>query len=615
MPTSAAIGAACSLDHLQHQMFDSVPVGVCLLDRDLTVRAWNRTLSEWTGLSPAAVIDRSLLDIYPQLRGHRLLHRLEDVFSTGAPTILSAALHHHFLPIPSRNDLSAALMAQETYIRRIGGLTPQALVTIQDVTLTARQLLCLRAERRELLETKRKLELANESLQHGFDEASARNRQLQEEIQERTRIEAELRRQTFGLIAAKTREAQHTAALERLVLDLTSARQQAEAATQAKSEFLANMSHEIRTPMTAILGYVDLLQEAHVSDEQRQQAVETVHRNSEHLLAIINDVLDISKIEAGKMTLERVPMAPREIVNDVVDLMSGRAESQGLKLIVDWLEPVPQQIESDPTRLRQILVNLVGNAIKFTRSGSVTIATRWSNRSAISGVLQVDVVDTGIGIESEKLANLFQPFMQADSRMTRQFGGTGLGLAISRRLALMMGGELTVESRPGQGSTFTVTIACERWSPDSAGGASPSIALPVNALDSLENLRILIVDDAPDNQKLLSFHLRKAGATFDLAENGRVALEKLEQARATTPFDVVVMDMQMPVMDGYTATRQLRDMGDHIPVIALTAHAMTGDREKCLAAGCDDYLTKPINRGRLIATIARLASRAMASQH
>jgi signal transduction histidine kinase/ActR/RegA family two-component response regulator len=604
----------CAVDTTHLQMLDLVPVGVCLLGPDTTIHAWNRTLVEWTGLSRGVTLNHRLTEFFPSLLAPRYALRLAEVFATGAPAVLSAALHGHYLPIHRGDGSEAPLMVQQSTLRRISIDPPRVLVTIQDVSLEARQVEWLRRERKELLGTKRKLELAIESLQHGFALELANNRQLQQEIQERTRVESELRKQTGSLIAAKTREAQHTQRLEQLVRDLTMARHQAESATQAKSEFLANMSHEIRTPMTAILGYVDLLRGPGVGEELKQQAIETVHRNGEHLLAIINDVLDISKIEAGKLTIEHVPTPVREIVQEVAQLLSARAAEQNLPLRVELVEPIPDFVESDPTRLRQILANLVGNAIKFTRTGSVCIRVRWQNRTVTAGTLHIEVIDTGIGIAPEQLQHLFRPFSQADSRMTREFGGTGLGLAISRRLAQMMGGDLSAVSQPGQGSTFTVTIACGRISDSLArdGHRSPAV-LPAKP-QSLEHLRLLIVDDAPDNQRLVAFHLRKAGATFDFAENGQAALDKLAMARQSNPFDVVLMDMQMPVLDGYSATRQLRLLGDRIPVIAITAHAMAGDREKCLAAGCDDYLSKPIDRARLLAMIAHWAGKSAAAR-
>ncbi len=602
--TVSALDVTAVLDDTQRRMLDSVPIGMCLLSTDWTILAWNRTLVEWTGLSASEAIHRKLTDLFPPLLAAKYTQRLNAVFTTGAPAALSAALHHHFIPAKLRND--ERLMVQETSIRLVSRNPPQALVTIQDVTLTSRQLECLRQERRKLLETTRALEVANGSLQESFEDASTKNHQLSDEIEERRRIEVALRQQTASLIEAKAREAEHTAQLEQLIRDLTAARQQADAATQAKSDFLANMSHEIRTPMTAILGYVDMLDDPEFTAEQRQQVIQTVHRNGEHLLAIINDVLDISKIEAGMMTVERVATAPQELIRDVMELMSGRAKKQGLGLQIEMFEPIPPRLLTDPTRLQQILVNLIGNAIKFTKSGTVKLSVRWGDCQQNEGILRIQVTDTGIGIADHQLQNLFQSFTQADSGTARQFGGTGLGLVISRRLAMLMGGNLRAESQLGVGSTFTLTVACGLCLANNMSHRTGS-SDPDNAVLSLENVHVLVADDAPDNQKLLTYNLRKVGATFEVAGNGLVALEMIEAARLTKPFDVVLMDIQMPLLDGYAATRQLRERSDNTPVIALTANAMTGDHEKCLAAGCNDYLTKPINREKLIAAIAHWA--------
>ncbi|MDP1799431.1 MAG: ATP-binding protein [Planctomycetaceae bacterium] len=602
--TVGALEVTSVLDDAQRQMLDSVPVGLCLLAADSTVLAWNRTLVEWTGLSARDAIQRKLTDLFPSLLAAKYAQRLAAVFTTGAPAAFSAALHHHFIPAKLRND--ERLMVQETSIRLISRNPLQALVTIQDVTLASRQLECLRQERKKLLEATRALEVANESLQESFEDASTKNYQLNDEIQERRRIEVELREQTLNLIEAKAREAEHTSQLEQLVRDLTAARQQAHVATQAKSDFLANMSHEIRTPMTAILGYMDMLHDPDFTAEQRQQVIQTVHRNGEHLLAIINDVLDLSKIEAGKMTIERVETAPRELIRDIIELMSGRAKKQKLGLLIEMSESIPPRLLTDPTRLQQILVNLIGNAIKFTSLGSVTLSVDWLDCQQKEGILRIQVTDTGIGIADHQLKNLFQPFTQADSGTARQFGGTGLGLAISRRLAMLMGGELSVESQQGVGSTFTLTVTCGRCLNDTVNHRVGSSHSGPVAL-SLENVHVLVADDSPDNQKLLAYNLRKVGATFEVAGNGLIALEMIEAARLTKAFDVVLMDIQMPLLDGYAATRQLRERKDNTPVIALTANAMTGDHEKCLNAGCNDYLTKPINREKLIATIARWA--------
>lgn len=312
------------------------------------------------------------------------------------------------------------------------------------------------------------------------------------------------------------------------------------------------------------------------------------------------------------MTLEQIACSPRQMIDDIMNLMSARAAEKGLSLQADFVGPVPEAIQTDPTRVRQILVNLVGNALKFTAHGSVRIVLQLAvSPDGPPARLRIDVIDTGIGMTDQAVCNLFQPFTQADTTMTRQFGGTGLGLAISKRLAKMLGGDLTVSSEHGRGSCFTAmidpgefvmqSIAAKPTAAKTAAGYSPLVQKLVGA-------RILIVDDAPDNRKLLSFHIKKADGTFDLAENGAIAVEKIRAARLATPYDAVLMDMQMPVLDGYGATSQLRDEGETTPIIALTAHAMTGDREKCLNAGCDDFLTKPIDRVALIDTLARYAA-------
>jgi len=420
----------------------------------------------------------------------------------------------------------------------------------------------------------------------------------------------------------------HTANLE-----LRTARARMEAAAQAKSDFLANMSHEIRTPMTAILGYADML----ISEEgleraplHRRVAIETIQRNGTHLLAVINDILDLSKIEAGKMTCENVECSIFEIVDDVVDLLKFRAKEKGLNLRTEFAGRLPVRIRSDPTRLRQILLNLIGNAIKFTESGSVTMRVA----SSLDGESNIvfEVIDTGIGLTPTQLSLLFRPFVQADTSTTRRFGGTGLGLSICKRLAEMLGGEVGVTSEPGRGSTFRATInpgdlwgvrrisgeearrrakravtsaAIEEQAPPGRQ-ASPSAVSP----ELLHDRRILLAEDGPDNQRLISFLLKKAGADVTIVDNGRAAVDHaLAALREGRPFDVLVTDMQMPIMDGYEATRALRSAGYAHPIVALTASAMTGDREKCLAAGCDDYAVKPIDKARLIATVAAAIQR------
>ncbi|MGO8749234.1 MAG: ATP-binding protein [Thermoguttaceae bacterium] len=397
------------------------------------------------------------------------------------------------------------------------------------------------------------------------------------------------------------------------------ARAVAEAANRAKSDFLANMSHEIRTPMTAILGYADILAGSSLQREQ-QEAVDTIQRNGDHLLALINDILDLSKIESGKLQVEHLPVSPVAIFDDVVSLMRVRAEARRLPLKLEYDGPIPQTIQIDPTRLRQILVNLVGNAVKFTEIGEVKIAVRLVDRDTTEPKLRIEVIDMGVGMSPQQLERLFQPFQQADASTTRKFGGTGLGLVISKRLAELLGGNITASSVPGKGSIFTLTIATGPLEGaalvDQPAEAVAQIATkpkPATAAHARLDCRILLAEDGPDNQRLIAFVLRKAGAEVQIVENGQMAMEKALAAHPEwgrrsddpkEPFDVILMDMQMPVMDGYEATRQLRRHGYTGPIVALTAHAMKDDLQKCLDAGCDDYLTKPIVREQFLHTVA-----------
>ncbi len=396
-------------------------------------------------------------------------------------------------------------------------------------------------------------------------------------------------------------------ALQESNVSLQKANQAAQAATVAKSEFLANMSHEIRTPMTAILGFSDVLLDRAVPEDERLKATEIIRRNGQYLLQIINDVLDLSKIEAGRMECNKLACSPLRIVSEVISLMDVRAREKGLKLFAECDGPIPETIQSDPTRLRQVLINLVGNAVKFTEAGEVRL--RISLRSPM---LEFLVVDTGIGIDEEQLERIFKPFTQADETVTRRFGGTGLGLAICRRFAEVLDASISVESRKGVGSTFRFLVPT-----GPLDGVkildNPQVALQavdqeaashdVERLSKLE-CRILLAEDGLDNQRLISLVLRKAGAVVDVAENGKEALDMLEAARqAGNDYDVVLMDMQMPVLDGYAAAGEIRARDYRVPVIALTAHAMVEDRQKCLDAGCDYYATKPIRRDVLIETI------------
>ncbi len=418
-----------------------------------------------------------------------------------------------------------------------------------------------------------------------------------------------------GIIVERTRSQQ---ALE-------VAREEAEAANRAKSEFLATMSHEIRTPMTAIIGFADvLLGEEGIENAppERREAFETIDRNSKYLLALINDILDLSKIEAGKFHVEKIPCSPTRVLEEMFQLMQVRASAKNIEIRIEYDGSIPETIHTDPVRLRQILINLVGNAIKFTELGKVRVVVRLiealTENPHINPRLQFDIIDTGIGITEAQMERLFKPFSQADTSTTRKYGGTGLGLTISQRLTKMLGDEVTVSSVPGKGTTFQFSVdtgplaGVPLIDPAKQNTKQDTKQKTAQTVEQL-NCRILLAEDGPDNQRLISFVLRKAGADVTLAENGRIAVDKIlaaegftgaEDEAPTDPFDIVLMDMSMPEMDGYEATRALRAAGFLRPIIALTAHAMASDRQECLDAGCTDYASKPIDRAGLIAMIA-----------
>ena len=408
--------------------------------------------------------------------------------------------------------------------------------------------------------------------------------------------------------------------LQRFELDeeLRKARKIAEQATRTKTEFLANMSHEIRNPMTTILGYTELLgsdSEFGTDVIRSADAIESIKKSGQQLLSVINDVLDASKIDAGKMTVEPTPMAPIQMIEAVCSNLRAKAVERRIKFNIEYTSDIPQQIISDPHRLKQALQHLIDNAIKFTEQGSVTIAVSCHKSYDFNNMMIFDITDTGIGLTPEQKLEIesYQPFTQADGSSTRQHGGIGLGLRIAHSLATMLGGGIEIVSQKGKGSTFSLSVSAgsledvemldenqianhiKQLNTTSCEPTEHEIAKP------LLGKQILIAEDGKENQKLISYYLQKAGADVVIAENGKIALNKIaEFQEQSKTFDVTLMDMQMPELDGYSATRTLREQGYELPVIALTANALDDDRLKCIVAGCDDYISKPIDARKLI---------------
>jgi PAS domain S-box-containing protein len=700
---------------IEMRSLDLLPLGLCILDRQMIVRCWNRSLEQWTGIRREQILERPYGSAVGTVAALALHERVAEALDGNVSNDNSCTLIETFGSPADLGGNGSPRMRQRITVRRWDEQGQFALVIVEDVTTEYRQIRGLLSERETLRLGMRRLEERGRALRvseerfnfavrgssdgiwdwdavtdevyysprfkellgytdHDFEntlsslesclppeeaahtlatirEHLERNQPLDAETRLRTKLgdwrwfrlrgrsivdahghpvrmagtltditdrksfEAELKRSATEVEESRKRIEAQSAALVEQAAELEVARRRAEQASQAKSEFLANMSHEIRTPMTAILGFADLLlmeEGIENTSAEKINSLETIKRNGEHLLEILNDILDLSKIEASALRIERIRFSPTKIVADVITLMKVRADARRLELKSNYPGLIPETIESDPTRLRQILINLVGNALKFTETGGVQISVRLlpDQAAAGQGRLEFAVSDTGIGMSPEELGRLFRPFTQADASTTRRFGGTGLGLTISKRFADLLGGDLVAASEAGRGSTFTATVAVGSLEgvlmhqPAVGSGASRSMSARTSGAGPRLSCRVLIAEDGIDNQRLLSFLLRKAGADVEVVDDGLAAMQRaLAAQQAGKPFAVILMDMQMPIMDGYTSTSKLRAAGYPGVIIALTAHTMAGDRERCLKAGCDDYATKPIQGAKLISLI------------
>ncbi|MGQ9762484.1 MAG: ATP-binding protein [Thermogutta sp.] len=440
----------------------------------------------------------------------------------------------------------------------------------------------------------------------------------------------------LGLVADITEQKQaeeelrlYAQKLETVVKQLEKAQEEAQAASRAKTEFLAAVSHELRTPLTAILGYAEiLLLEGDLSriPPNRLNAVQTILRNGESLLQIVNDLLEMAKMETGRLELNIREFSLIELIQDVVRLMQVRAETKKLPLRLEVLGPVPKMIRSDPLRLRQILINLIGNAIKFTEHGSVRLVVQVPKENDGSCTLRCEVIDTGIGVPHELCDKIFEPFHRGDAESKRRFSGTGLGLSVSRAFARRLGGDITVVSEVGLGSNFCLTIplgAATQYEWISCNNEDPNVLpIPKKPTVAAENFhpnltlgtRVLLVDECLDTQRLFAHILAKAGADLTTAGTGREALRAAIRAMVEQrPYDCILLDMQLPDLDGHQVARMLRESGYTAPIVALTANSLPDERERCLNSGCDDFASKPLNRRALLELVAKYSPRTLAA--
>ena len=550
------------------QLFDLAPVGYVTLSEHGLILGANLTVGAMLGLPKKILLGKPLYRfILPEDQDLYYLQS-KKLSETGAPQVSDLRMLRE-----NKSIVWVRLHTTATKATEDGALVRRA--TLSDITAS------------------KDLERQKELLQQELDRraaAAAADKVLS------ARKKAELLERSNAELLA------HQESLSLAKLD-------AESANQAKSDFLANMSHEIRTPLSAIMGFTDLLLDPRISEVERQQFASTIRRNGKLLTQLIDDILDLSKVEAEKLVIERIPCSLPGIMADVTTLVGQQAWEKGIYLRIVSEGEVPEKIVSDPVRLKQILINIVGNAVKFTAIGGVDVVVKLHKPCAGSAAkIEFSVADTGRGIAPEHCGHLFQPFMQADSSTTRRFGGTGLGLVLARRLAQALGGDVVLtKSVLGSGSVFTVTIETPlaegsyRIGSGALSDNGGEVLWTAGDRTALSGIEILVVEDVPDNQVLISEILRSSGARVTLAEDGEQGIQKAMQ----NDFDLVLMDLQMPVCDGFEATAELRHRGFKKPILALSAAAMREDRDRAIKAGCNDHLTKPINRKLFLETISR----------
>ncbi len=631
--------------HLCHAALNALHDGILLLNSDGRIIYWNDWMEDVSGRPRGSAVGKRLDQVFPEQAGGRLLTAVQWALKNGLPSFLSSSLNRQQLPLASEGrhieqsihvtplnlapDQSfclirvsnvTALVEKENLLRAKAALLKESLAFVETTLLDSPVAMgvyrasgpCIIAnEAYASLFGSTRADLQAENFMENYrwqksgllDTALAALADGQQHLRE-IQIVSEAKRQLSLNCLVRVTKLNNENHLLLQILDQTEirkateairqAKEAAQAATDAKSKFLANMSHEIRTPLNGVLG----LAQIGIRDNRGREAAkifEHIRDSGNHLLAVVNDILDFSKVEAGKLKVEKRTFALFTVIDNVRSFVVDRAEAKGLALSISLASGLPDWMEGDSLRLTQILTNLLSNAIKFTAHGKVLLRV---NRAGSDICFQV--VDSGIGMSEEQLARLFQPFEQADSSTTRNFGGTGLGLAISRNLANLMGGDIAVESRPGAGSGFTLKLPLTT----AAAPAGSHGSVLASTGPRLTALSVLAADDVDINRFILEDLLAYEGARVIFAHDGRQALDLFEE-RGVSGFDVVLMDVQMPVMDGLEAARRIAAIAPNLPVIGLTAHAMSEEREKCFAAGMVDHVTKPVDIDLLVAAIRR----------